>query len=67
MVGILDDGSHTIAVELEVGRLLQLGSRVDFGRVGHVELFEEEGYLPWVGSGWYRSAKPRPHDKFQSG
>ena len=51
LVGILNDGRHAIAVQREKGRLLQLGSLVDLGRIGHVELIQEEGYLPRVGSG----------------
>lgn len=58
-IGILNDGRHAIAIQGEEDWLLQLGSRVDLGRVGHVELVEEEGYLPRVGSGWEQSAKSR--------
>lgn len=50
-VGVLDDGRHAVAVQREEGGLLQLGGRVDIGRVGHVELLEEESDLPRVGSG----------------
>ena len=51
LVRILNDGRHAIAVQREEGRLFQLGSRVDLGRIGHVELIQEEAYLPRVGSG----------------
>ena len=44
--GTLNNGRHTIAVYGEEGRLLYLRSRVDLGCVGHVKLFEDEGYLP---------------------
>ena len=58
-VGIFNDGRHSIAVECKEDWLFQLGSRVDFGRVGHVKLVEEDGDLPRVGSGWDQLATPR--------
>ena len=58
-IRILNHRRHAIAVQREESRLLQLGSGVDLGRVGHVELVEKEGYFPGIGSGWYRSTKPK--------
>lgn len=49
-VRVLDDGCHAIAVQREEGRLLQLGSGVDLGRVGHVELLKKQGDFPRVRS-----------------
>ena len=57
-VGILNDGRHAITVQREEGRLFQLGGHVDLGRIGYIELLEEEGYFPRVWSGCDRSAKP---------
>ena len=30
---------------------------MDFCRVGDAELFEEDGYFPWVWAGWMGSVK----------
>ena len=58
-IGVLDDGRQSIAVQGEERRLLQLGSSVDLGRVGDVELLQKNGYLPRVRSGWSGSAMLR--------
>ena len=58
-VGIFNDGRHSIAIECKEGWLFQLGSRVDFCRVGHVKVGEVDGDLPRIGSGWDQLATPK--------
>jgi hypothetical protein len=49
-VGVFDGGDAAVGVDLLERWLLQVGHVHVLGLVGDAELFEDYGYLPWIGA-----------------